>query len=798
MADSSSGSDSDSTSSAQSSTTKVGTLNLRILSPSAEVEGGGITFTALPSATTIAELKSKIQDAVPSKPTVDRMRLIYRGRVVANPYDALLTIFGADTIAHSPDQSLHLVLRELPSSSSSSPAPAPRVSTAPPHPAGPSGLPDPPQNPLATNPFRNLAPPGQQPVPNRPNSQPPPPPHYHHHPHHHHHHHHQPPNMGLPIALPPLVQQLYNQAQQQPEQPRNENNESGDGASNSNTNPPPPASRIVRQEGIGPNGERWSVTWNNTQVTVPLQANQQPPLIPRAFRPPPPGFGLPGQPMPAPRLAVPPVMTLARLQRGQQLDRQRLENARLLLSTPVLSASVTRLDQARRYLDEVTSSLDNADRSIAELVSDPSMAQHRDLVSLQQSLAQLRRRAEESRQVLTTRLTALSPNSPLSSTAAQAPNNSTPSSSVPPELFILSSPQGPVGLVFDQRGSYVTAPIVPTTSFHSFNQQFEQNRQVLAGMGQRIAESAIANPILSGMAPSAQNQQQQPGQPAPAADVNAAGIANANANPNGNANGDGNVNNAVPPLAAAAAAAQDNDRANVIAGHLWLLFKLAMFIYFFAGGGSWYRPVMMGLIGVVVYLGQMGIFDTQFNRLRQHFEAILPLGDLAAGPNNNNNNENNNNANPTPADAQPAAQQHHHTNPPNPEDAARRLLNQQQEQHASWIRESIRAAERGFALFVASLLPGVGERMVQAQEERARAERAAEEERRAREEREASERDADKDKETNGEKSKTDGDVESSSAVVHGAAERDGEPSSSSTSFPPDDKGKGRAAEVES
>lgn len=73
------------------------TINLKILSPSAEVEGG-VTFPDLPAATSVKELRSRIQDAVPSRPAPDRMRLIYRGRVVANEKDTLAAIFGADNV----------------------------------------------------------------------------------------------------------------------------------------------------------------------------------------------------------------------------------------------------------------------------------------------------------------------------------------------------------------------------------------------------------------------------------------------------------------------------------------------------------------------------------------------------------------------------------------------------------------------------------------------------------------------------------------------------------------------------
>jgi hypothetical protein len=73
------------------------TVNLRILSPSTEVEGG-VNLPDLPTSTTIKELRSRIQNAVPSKPATDRMRLIYRGRVVANDADTLGNVFGAESV----------------------------------------------------------------------------------------------------------------------------------------------------------------------------------------------------------------------------------------------------------------------------------------------------------------------------------------------------------------------------------------------------------------------------------------------------------------------------------------------------------------------------------------------------------------------------------------------------------------------------------------------------------------------------------------------------------------------------
>lgn len=73
------------------------TINLKILSPSTEVEGG-VNLADVPASTTVKELRSRIQDAAPSKPAPERMRLIYRGRVVANDADTLSTVFGVDNV----------------------------------------------------------------------------------------------------------------------------------------------------------------------------------------------------------------------------------------------------------------------------------------------------------------------------------------------------------------------------------------------------------------------------------------------------------------------------------------------------------------------------------------------------------------------------------------------------------------------------------------------------------------------------------------------------------------------------
>tara|TARA_R110002003_G_scaffold107_9_gene9025 strand:- start:2296 stop:3747 length:1452 start_codon:yes stop_codon:yes gene_type:complete len=429
-----------------------------------------------------------------------------------------------------------------------------------------------------------------------------------------------------------------------------------------------------------------------------------------------------------------------------QNARQELENVRTLLQASSQQAPppstaqppVWRLERIQQHIQTMSQNLNLVERGLGVLAADASMTDNPEVVSMRQSATELRRQLEDVNRTISQQGDATHPHAPAADslfsnllsaapTAARTPSTSQPQtqaaapmlpSNAPEELFLLSSPQGPVGILFDQRGTYMTAPMIPTLPFQTFTNQFSQNRQLISGLGQQIAQGShqlpnhLANIQLTPTptqqpAPAGQGQgQAQPrGQDAgqaPAQDANQAQAANPNEQPMAPGGNDGLAN---------------------IGGHLWLIFKLACFVYFFSGTG-WYKSILLGIIAGAVYLAQLGIFEEQFNLIRRHFEAILPVGALAeraAQPRN-------------------AAQNQQRVEPGRnltPEEAARRLLHQRQNARVGWVRESMRTIERSFAIFVASLWPGIGERMVHAQEERIRAERAAEEERQKQEEEKA-------------------------------------------------------------
>src|SRR5690242_16146074 len=81
-------------------------VNLKILSPSSEVESD-INLVDLPAATTNQDLRQRIRNEIESRPTVDRMRLIYRGRVIMRDTDTLLDVFGLNNVSHSTKFQVH-------------------------------------------------------------------------------------------------------------------------------------------------------------------------------------------------------------------------------------------------------------------------------------------------------------------------------------------------------------------------------------------------------------------------------------------------------------------------------------------------------------------------------------------------------------------------------------------------------------------------------------------------------------------------------------------------------------------
>lgn len=171
--------------------------------------------------------------------------------------------------------------------------------------------------------------------------------------------------------------------------------------------------------------------------------------------------------------------------------------------------------------------------------------------------------------------------------------------------------------------------------------------------------------------------------------------------------------------------------------HLWLLFKLCIFLYAFTRvDDSWTQIITMVSIALGILLYNVGALETLWARLMAHLHGLLPMHDIDAAPAQQIGG-----AVAGRGEAAAAAAILGNDPPPigrdraatiTPEIYAAQLLRRQQEaqnQNRSWLGERVRAIEHSVLLFITSIVPGVGEGHIQARNNEIRARRRAEEER---------------------------------------------------------------------
>ena len=77
--------------------TRVESFNLQVVSPSVGVNGP-LSFSQLPVETTVKQLKEKIREILPIRPSDDLQRLIHRGRLLARENETMSDVFGQETV----------------------------------------------------------------------------------------------------------------------------------------------------------------------------------------------------------------------------------------------------------------------------------------------------------------------------------------------------------------------------------------------------------------------------------------------------------------------------------------------------------------------------------------------------------------------------------------------------------------------------------------------------------------------------------------------------------------------------
>ncbi|KZL83508.1 ubiquitin family protein [Colletotrichum incanum] len=645
-------------------------VNLQVLSPSTAANSSRpLVFPGLAATTTVKQLKEKIRQALPLKPSDSQQRLIYRGRVLQPDGDTLLSVIGEEVIRTTDQQTIHLVLRDVAE---------PQRSTTP------------------------------TPAVARGTSPAPPNAHFHHafgQPHHTHHHGSQPTaaaftrrttlhpaaNNPLPFVTPSQIpanltpQQLQQMQAQQHQsmaawmnglqreamnramanQQINQNQAmrasmsmhgAGDApAAPSNSAEPTrgrasplsnPDVQVYVREGLMPNGQPYRVTVNETFLGGSLNVHQ------------------PGGQSTTTALSTADVQNILRAADTNQAT---------LAMTNAMQRSAS------------STSLANGGSSVGVTTAYyPTPGS----------------RASSRRPTPDPTARSVSGGSGHSANAQRQAQSG-------PEVYILSSPQGPRAILINNAtDSYYTPsarmPLQTTSALH-------QTASALARMRARPQHMAWPSAFVT---PPAHQEEQQPAQPAePPGQPQPQPEAQPLLQPQGQ-----------PPVAAVPAHPNNPGIAPLIAQvwpHFWLIVRLALFVWWFtSSNASWSRWFTVVVIAVSIFILNTGLLNNYFDQavgpVRRHMENLIPL----AAPNNANEPV-------RPREDQPVVGPN---GQPDPTRAAARLVAQRRHNNANWLMDQVRRLERAGLLFLASIAPGVAERHIAHLEAEARAERQRREE----------------------------------------------------------------------
>ncbi|KAI9863427.1 MAG: hypothetical protein M1813_003869 [Trichoglossum hirsutum] len=711
----------------------VSSISVCILSPSAELPHQ-LSFPCVPIASTVGDLKRRISDAVPSRPELERLRLIHRGRMLSRDADTMLDVFGPTAIDDSSAKSLHLVLRPLVSDPATSGQPSSSLGRQSPNPALPGFTPTPhgqAEGSVLTEPLdhhlhehnrttqRITQPVRHGQMINLP--APPLPP--------RHIHPGEPEGAINGQPTPAFARYVAHQQQMRaaggmaglqpgaipatgnPNWPNNHDAPQAhravpEGPPGSQNPLTPGAGGGFTRTYAGPH--RWHTTVNYSSVTIPnlghatagmgstVPQNMAPGAIPGMP-------GIPGLPdlnallaaaAAGPTGGIPaqhgfpgfsglptaanqiPLNMAARghsPQGSNELDlslaqvnqlrdqihalRQRLSSR---LSGPPTSDNTSSLDeQLRSSAPRPTATIripSPEDNSRSDIHTTPTASNIYGSANLSDQTNTLR--TEPQTIGVNLNITA-----PLE--FRRSPD---------PVAYVLSSPSGPQALVVSPYGLY-NSDLLRNHNVHRVVGHTHSNQQ--------STEPRRQDPERHHGAPQVarQNNQRRPNLRARVAE------------------------NGVPFMRLLQGLAP-------LGANIWLIARLIGFVVLFTGNSSWQRTILLALGATAVFLIQIGVLEPVveliWGPVRRHIEGVLLSADRRGTPDATGNARN--------ADARDNEVEH--TRPqerqerPDPADTAARLVREHQQGQRTWVFETIRAMERAIILFVASLVPGLGERHI--------------------------------------------------------------------------------------
>lgn len=282
-------------------------------------------------------------------------------------------------------------------------------------------------------------------------------------------------------------------------------------------------------------------------------------------------------------------------------------------------------------------------------------------------------------------------------------------SSTTPEVYILSSPSGPQAVLLNGgQGTFYSPNLrswqprgLPVPPFTPSVGQRDSSHTRHEGLPQIIARPSIAARNAANPHPNNATPGQQP-HPQPQHDARVPGPMQPHI-------GHG-LNN---PQIEAIRIAQVLPH---VWPHLWMMVRISLFIWWFTSPtASWLRWFTVLSIALVLFFVNTGALNPLAEQiwvlLRRHLENLIPLAVDAGDRQQQRPGGGVNGANQRgPRD-------------PNPADAAARLIQQRRQDNANWLLNQARRLERAGILFIASLAPGLAERHIAQVEAEARAER---------------------------------------------------------------------------
>lgn len=437
------------------------------------------------------------------------------------------------------------------------------------------------------------------------------------------------------------------------------------------TNRPDHTTTYTR-EGIGPNGQRWHMTVNETTTTVPFDASNP---LHHSYHP-----AVPHPPNPHTAFPVlpPPIVPYPHINPQQQQEGAMRAHQHHVQEIQAILRNADRLNHAQQNRQGTPPYLPSTTVPPSAPSSSTSGEQPSDTPV-----------------VVPTLTPSNNPTAPIISNnfIAQVPVTSPSRALGQSTAYILSSPTGPQALLVSNGGVYWTPR--PSSRRHSptpgpAGAQEQAAAAVFPEYRNRAAHRAGRRHVQQENAPEPLN--------APIVDLHAN-----------------------PAAAGAGGLAQFGPM-------LWLLVRLAGFVWFFTSGNtSWTRLLIISGLALLLFIANTGVFngiaEQAWGPIRRHLEALIPLAgpDAALVPAANAAVV----AQPErPAgeaeQANPGLRRRRRAPEPDPAEAAARILAGRR-QNQGWLSLQIRRVEHAALLFLASLVPGVGERHIAAREAEATA-----------------------------------------------------------------------------